>query len=210
MEKEGRLDAAGDNRWAELQERFVSEARDKEADVLFLGDDHIAFLEQSLIYRENLAPLHCLCFGAFGDKISNLSWRLDNNVLKGLNPKVIVVSIGNSDFDLNREQMLEALKSVAVIIKEQKPSAKLYFMKLLPSGKRPNKRRQLVARVNDSLEGVLKGLAEVIDVEPSIEGANGLIETHDMFDYVHLTQEGYRKIYEPVLIAVNAALNPDP
>ncbi|VDM17205.1 unnamed protein product [Wuchereria bancrofti] len=31
-----------------------------------------------------------------------------------------------------------------------------------------------------------------------------------MFDYVHLTQEGYRKIYEPVLVAVNAALNPDP
>uniref|UniRef100_A0AAF5RVW1 Uncharacterized protein n=1 Tax=Wuchereria bancrofti TaxID=6293 RepID=A0AAF5RVW1_WUCBA len=182
MEKLRRVDDAGDNRWAELQERFVSEARDKEADVLFLGDDHIAFLEQSIMYRENLAPLHCLCFGAFGDKISNLSWRLENNILEGLNPK---------------EQMLEALKSVAGAIRKQKPSAKLYFMKLLPSGRRPNKRRELVNRINESLENVLKG-------------TNGQIESHYMFDYVHLTQEGYRKIYEPVLVAVNAALNPDP
>ncbi|EJW82173.1 hypothetical protein WUBG_06916 [Wuchereria bancrofti] len=197
MEKLRRVDDAGDNRWAELQERFVSEARDKEADVLFLGDDHIAFLEQSIMYRENLAPLHCLCFGAFGDKISNLSWRLENNILEGLNPKVIVVSIGNSDFDLTKEQMLEALKSVAGAIRKQKPSAKLYFMKLLPSGRRPNKRRELVNRINESLENVLKG-------------TNGQIESHYMFDYVHLTQEGYRKIYEPVLVAVNAALNPDP
>ncbi|KAK6109648.1 hypothetical protein QQG55_36830 [Brugia pahangi] len=197
MEKLRRVDDAGDNRWAELQERFVSEARDKEADVLFLGDDHIALLEQSIMYRENLAPLHCLCFGAFGDKISNLLWRLENNILEGLNPKVIVVSIGNSDFDLTEEQMLEALKSVAGTIRKQKPSAKLYFMKLLPSGRRPNKRRELVNRINESLENVLKG-------------TNGQIESHYMFDYVHLTQEGYRKIYEPVLVAVNAALNPDP
>ncbi|VDK75722.1 unnamed protein product [Litomosoides sigmodontis] len=201
MKKLRRVDDAGDNRWAELQERFVSEARDKEADVLFLGDDHIALLEQSIIYRENLAPLHCLCFGAFGDKISNLSWRLENNILEGLDPKVIVVSIGNSDFDLTDEQMLEALKSVAGTIRKQKPSSKLYFMKLLPSGRRPNKRRELVNRVNENLEKVLKGVADVIDVEPSIQGTNGQIESHYMFDYVHLTQEGYRKIYEPVLVA---------
>lgn len=40
-------------------------------------------------------------------------------------------------------------------------------------------------------------------------GANEHIDAHDMFDYVHLTQEGYRKIFEPVLVAVSAALNPD-
>lgn len=28
----------------------MSEARDKEADVLFLGDDQIAFLEQSMVF----------------------------------------------------------------------------------------------------------------------------------------------------------------
>lgn len=42
--------------------------------------------------------------------------------------QVIVVSIGNSDFDLTDEQMLEALKSVAGTIRKQKPSSKLYFL----------------------------------------------------------------------------------
>lgn len=42
--------------------------------------------------------------------------------------QVIVVSIGNSDFNLSKDQMLEALRSVAETIRNQKPSAKLYFM----------------------------------------------------------------------------------
>ncbi|VDN18489.1 unnamed protein product [Gongylonema pulchrum] len=209
MEKRARVDAAGDHRWTELQELFVSEARDKEADVLFLGDDHVAFLEQSLFFREHLAPLHCLCFGAFGDTISNLLWRLESNILDDLNPKVIVVSIGNSDFHLSKEEMLDALKLVAATVRKRKPTAKLFLMKLLPSGRRPSKRRELVNDVNESLEGALKGVADVIDVDPSIQSTDGHIDSHYMFDFVHLTQEGYRKIYEPVLIAVSSALNPD-
>ncbi|KHN88741.1 Platelet-activating factor acetylhydrolase IB subunit beta [Toxocara canis] len=198
-----------DGRFADLQERFVSEAKDKEADVLFLGDDHIALFEQSLVYREHFAPLHCLCFGALGERISNLLWRLEGAVLEGLNPKVIVVSIGNADFGMTKDEMLKGLKQVADLIKRQKPTSKLFFMKLLPSGRRPNKRRELVSSVNDALEAMLHEVADVIDLEPSIQGTNGNIDAHDMFDYVHLTQEGYRKIFDPVFIAVSAALNPD-
>ncbi|VDN57497.1 unnamed protein product [Dracunculus medinensis] len=206
---DAREDYFSDNRWNDLQEWFASESRDKEADVVFIGDDHIAFLEQTSIYRESIAPMHCLCFGAIGDRITNLLWRLNNNILEGLDPKVIVVSIGNSDYNLNKNEMLEGLKCVAGTVKSQKPNARLYFLKLLPSGRRPNKRRDFVNCVNDELEKILSGIAEVIDIEPSIQGANEHIDAHDMFDYVHLTQEGYRKIFEPVLVAVSAALNPD-
>ncbi|VDM43047.1 unnamed protein product [Toxocara canis] len=162
-----------------------------------------------LVYREHFAPLHCLCFGALGERISNLLWRLEGAVLEGLNPKVIVVSIGNADFGMTKDEMLKGLKQVADLIKRQKPTSKLFFMKLLPSGRRPNKRRELVSSVNDALEAMLHEVADVIDLEPSIQGTNGNIDAHDMFDYVHLTQEGYRKIFDPVFIAVSAALNPD-
>uniref|UniRef100_A0A0N5AFG1 SGNH_hydro domain-containing protein n=1 Tax=Syphacia muris TaxID=451379 RepID=A0A0N5AFG1_9BILA len=199
----------GDNRWKDQHEWFVAEAKDKEADVLFLGDDHIALLEQSLIYRDHFAPLHCLCFGAFGEEISNLLWRLENKILEKLDPKVIVVSIGNCDTSLSQDEMLSGMKKIADSIKESKPKSKLFFLKLLPSGRRPNKRRNFVSAVNDAMESTLKGVAEVIDVEPSIQGTSGEIDAYDMFDFVHLTHDGYRKIFDPVYVAVSAILNPE-
>uniref|UniRef100_A0A915CFM3 Major facilitator superfamily (MFS) profile domain-containing protein n=1 Tax=Parascaris univalens TaxID=6257 RepID=A0A915CFM3_PARUN len=190
-------------------EWFVSEAKGKEADVLFIGDDHIALFEQSFVYREHFAPLHCLCFGALGDRITDLRWRLENKVLEGLNPKVIVVSTGNLDYGLSKDELLNGMKEVAEIIKRQKPMSRIFFMKLLPSGRRPNKRRELVSSVNDAMETALHGVADVIDLDMSIQGTDGKIDAHDMFDYVHLTQEGYRKIFDPVFFAVSAVLNPD-
>uniref|UniRef100_A0A0M3HYJ3 SGNH_hydro domain-containing protein n=1 Tax=Ascaris lumbricoides TaxID=6252 RepID=A0A0M3HYJ3_ASCLU len=198
-----------DRRRADLHEWFVSEAKGKEADVLFIGDDHIALFEQSFVYREHFAPLHCLCFGALGDRISDLRWRLENKVLEGLNPKVIVVSTGNLDYGLSKDELLNGIKEVAEIIKRQKPMSRIFFMKLLPSGRRPNKRRELVSSVNDAMETALHGVADVIDLDMSIQGTDGKIDAHDMFDYVHLTQEGYRKIFDPVFFAVSAVLNPD-
>ncbi|VDD89704.1 unnamed protein product [Enterobius vermicularis] len=211
MESRFHEETFGDDRWRNLHEWFVAEAKDKEADVLFLGDDHIALLEQSLIYREHFAPLHCLCFGAFGEQIANLLWRLDNKILEKLDPKVIVVSIGNCDAQMGKEEMLEGLKRIAKSIKESKPKAKIFFLasKLLPTGRRPNKRRDFVSEVNDALETTVQDLAEVIDVEPSIQGTGGEIDAYDMFDFVHLTQEGYRKIFDPVYVAVSAILNPE-
>lgn len=40
------------------------------------------------------------------------------------------MATGNSDFDLSKKQILDALKVVAETIRKQKPAAKLYFMVL--------------------------------------------------------------------------------
>lgn len=44
------------------------------------------------------------------------------------------------------------------------------LQKLLPSGRRPNKRRELVSSVNDAMETALHGVADVIDLDMSIQG----------------------------------------
>ncbi|MFH4974751.1 hypothetical protein AB6A40_001460 [Gnathostoma spinigerum] len=209
MDSLARKDTFGDHRWDDLHNWFTSEAKVKEAEVLFLGDDHIALLEQMLIYRENFAPLHCLCFGAFGDRICDLQWRLDQGYIAGLTPRVIVVSIGNCDVGQDECIILDGINKIAETIKKSNPTSRLFFLKLLPTGREPNPRRDFVNAVNNKLEEYLKNLADVIDIDPSIQGTNGKIDVHDMFDYVHLTQEGYRKIFEPVLVAVASAINPE-
>lgn len=37
---------------------------------------------------------------------------------------------------------------------------------------------------------------------------NGEIDVVDFFDFVHLSQEGYNKVFEVVLVAINSVLDP--
>uniref|UniRef100_A0A914ULM3 SGNH hydrolase-type esterase domain-containing protein n=1 Tax=Plectus sambesii TaxID=2011161 RepID=A0A914ULM3_9BILA len=206
-----RTNKFGDNRWIDLHELFVAEAKDKEADVLFIGDDHIALLEQSEIFKELFAPLHCLCFGALGDRTSNLLWRIENGELDNITPKVIVVSIGGFNYGSSSAEILSAIHTIAQLISAKQPSANIFVMKLLPCGKMPNPWRDTAREVNDGLEATLSTLSNVkaIDSDPSLVGSDGSVDHHDMFDFAHLTQLGYRKTFEMVHVAVTGALNPE-
>uniref|UniRef100_A0A915E745 Uncharacterized protein n=1 Tax=Ditylenchus dipsaci TaxID=166011 RepID=A0A915E745_9BILA len=113
--------------WMELHEWFVSNAKDKEADVLFIGGDHIALLGQSQFYLEHLEPLHCLCFGSFGDTIHNLLWRIERGEVENFTPKVIVVSIGQSDMNIEAENFLTILNKIAELLKQKQPMLKFSF-----------------------------------------------------------------------------------
>jgi len=197
--------------WIELHEWFVNVAKDKEADVLFIGDDHIAMLEQSQFYSENLAPLHCLCFGAFGDKLANLHWRIENGEAENFTPKVIIVSIGHSDVNCSStDEFLARLVHLAKLLKEKQPKAELAFLQLLPSGRKINEGRKFVNDVNSKLKDVLAGHASVIEVDPSLIDQNGEIDAFDFFDFSHLSQNGYRKVFMQVLSYLQSSSDINP
>lgn len=77
---------------------------------------------------ESLAPLHCFCFGSFNDTAANLLWRIENLEVENFTPKVVVVSIGQSDFDTPVEQFLTILKCIAERLNEKQPNAELFFL----------------------------------------------------------------------------------
>uniref|UniRef100_A0A915IF95 Uncharacterized protein n=1 Tax=Romanomermis culicivorax TaxID=13658 RepID=A0A915IF95_ROMCU len=82
-------DLDGDGRWMSIHERFKSEVKSNEPDVIFFGDSHIALLEQSDFYQEAFAPLHCLCFGIRGDTTDNVMWRILDGELEYVKPKFL-------------------------------------------------------------------------------------------------------------------------
>lgn len=76
--------------------------------------------------------------------------------------------------------------------------------------------------MNDRLDAAVQtASASTIDYDPSligirfllyihfVSGNDGMIDHHDMFDYVHLTQQGYRKVFELVHVAVSSVLGAD-
>jgi len=71
---------------------------------------------------------------------------------------------------------------------------------LLPRGHKPNPLRERNAKVNGLVSTHLKGLekAQFVDIDPGFVQADGTINHHDLYDYLHLTQKGYDRAFEPV------------
>lgn len=61
--------------------RFLSDAKGKDADVIFIGDSILQALEHTEVWNQWFAPLHCLNFSIHNDQTQNVLWRIKNGEL---------------------------------------------------------------------------------------------------------------------------------
>ncbi|XP_061870108.1 platelet-activating factor acetylhydrolase IB subunit alpha2 isoform X1 [Colius striatus] len=193
-------DVQGDDRWMSQHNRFVLDCKDKEPDVLFVGDSMVQLLQQYEIWRELFSPLHALNFGIGGDTTGHVLWRLKNGELENIKPKVIVVWVGTNNHENTAEEVAGGIEAIVRLINTQQPQAKVIVLGLLPRGEKPNPLRQKNARVNQLLKASLPKLPNVqlLDADAGFVHSDGTISYHDMFDFLHLTGGGYAKICKPL------------
>uniref|UniRef100_A0A1E1X9T2 Putative attractin and platelet-activating factor acetylhydrolase n=1 Tax=Amblyomma aureolatum TaxID=187763 RepID=A0A1E1X9T2_9ACAR len=190
----------GDDRWLSLHKLFLAEGTEKEPDVVFLGDYSVAFLQQSEVWENFFAPLHCLNFGIPEDRIENVLWRIENGELDSVKAKVVVLSVGCNDHTSSPEAVSEGIVTCATAIKSHLPEAQVVVLKLLPCGQHPNSQRERRRHINEQLSKALKGQAQVqlVDLDPGLVRLDGSISHHDMFDFIHLSRQGYKSTFEPL------------
>ncbi|XP_051668506.1 platelet-activating factor acetylhydrolase IB subunit alpha2 isoform X1 [Manacus candei] len=193
-------DIQGDDRWMSQHNRFVLDCKDKEPDVLFVGDSMVQLLQQYEIWRELFSPLHALNFGIGGDTTGHVLWRLKNGELENIKPKVIVVWVGTNNHENTAEEVAGGIEAIVRLINTQQPQAKVIVLGLLPRGEKPNPLRQKNAKVNNLLKASLPKLPNVqlLDVDVGFVHSDGTISYHDMFDFLHLTGGGYAKVCKPL------------
>lgn len=73
--------------------RFLSDAKGKDADVIFIGDSILQALEHTEVWNQWFAPLHCLNFSIHKDQTQNVLWRIKNGELDHVDPKVSIIII---------------------------------------------------------------------------------------------------------------------
>lgn len=73
--------------------RFLSDAKGKDGDVIFIGDSILQALEHTDVWNQWFAPLHCLNFSIHNDQTQNVLWRIKNGELDHVDAKV-----SNRDF----------------------------------------------------------------------------------------------------------------
>ena len=79
-----------------------------------------------------------------------------------------------------------------------------------PRGEFDNPLRHKICAINAGVAEQIRKLSANVhyfDVEPQwFIGADGSISHHDMYDYLHFTRAGYRKLAEPLLEEIQTLL----
>jgi platelet-activating factor acetylhydrolase IB subunit beta/gamma len=193
-------DLQGDGRWISMHKRFLMETKEKEPDVVFIGDSLIQRLVHTEMWSNFFAPMHALNFGIGGDQIQNVLWRIENGELDNISPKVLVVLVGTNNFNCTAEQIAEGIMELVRVIREKQPDAYIVLPTLLPRGQNPNLLRDRNAEVNKLVHSKVSAVpkCEIVAIDKGFIQPDGTISHHDMHDYLHLTNSGYSKAFEPV------------
>jgi lysophospholipase L1-like esterase len=137
--------------------------------------------------------------GIGGDKTQNVLWRLDHGGVAGLQPKAIVLMIGNNNMFFTPETGVPAaaqgIKACAANLREKFPDATIIVAKILPCHTPKDRFYQDIAATNAELDKLALDKdpkVKVLDLTKDFLNADGTIKA-ELFtgDKIHLSLAGY-------------------
>jgi len=192
-----------------MHARFVSEAKEREPDVVLIGDSLIYHLQFTETWQRCFAPLHALNFGIGGDQTQHVLWRATHGEMDNFCPKVVVLLVGTNNLGFAPEQIADGVMANVSAIRRLQPQAFIIVLGLLPRGEKPNPLRERNARANSVLQERLQAVerSQLLADYNDMVTPDGVLSHQDMADYLHLTPQGYQKVFEPVHDLIQQLLN---
>lgn len=196
--------------WLDTHGKLVDyvKANPGPCDVLLVGDSITqqwgSPLDQGVLnesWRKHFADYRTINLGIGGDKTQNVLWRLDHGGLDGLQPKVVVVMIGNNNMFFAPETGVEAAaKGVQICVTNLRgkfPNAEVIAAKILPCHAPGGDFYGHIQKTNaalDTLKLDRDPKVHVLDLWSDFTNADGSIKK-PLFtpDHIHLSLEGYAR-----------------
>jgi lysophospholipase L1-like esterase len=190
--------------WGARHAALLERAK-KGADVVFLGDAVTQGWEGpdgAEAWKKHFEPLKTANFGAGGDRIEHLLWRVtEGGELNDLKPKVLVLEIGGGNLVTNSaEDLVAGLGNLLKKLARLKPDAKVLLLGLLPRGaKADDKFRDKIKEVNKGLAGLADGKkVRYLDAADKFLDKDGNLSEEAMPDTLHLSPRGYAILSEAI------------
>ena len=191
----------GDEQWWRDRNRQKNEqAREGGFELAFIGDSITQGWEGAgkNVWNERFGSIKALNLGFGGDRTEHVIWRLDHNQLGPNKPKVAVVMIGtNNTGHLMQEpaQVAGGVERILELLAEKTPDTKVLLMGVFPRGQSPFDKGRLN---NNGINQRIRRLADgervhYMDISNQFLEADGTISKTIMPDYLHLSEEGYRR-----------------
>lgn len=173
-------------------------------DLVFVGDSITQSWEGGgkAVWAEFYGKRRAANLGISGDRTEHVLWRLDNGNLDGIKPKVAVVMIGTNNFGHgtnSAEQILAGVRAVVAKIRAKSPTTKVLLLDIFPRGETFNPMRGGILQVNQALQRLDDGENVVcLQIGHRFVEDDGTISKEVMPDYLHLTEDGYRRWAEAI------------
>lgn len=164
-------------------------------EVLFLGDSLTKGWEGAgkETWDKEILPLHAVDAGIGGDTTRQVLWRLDNGLLDGVHPKVIVLMIGVNNIFTNTgtdEDIAKGIEAIVAQIQTKSPGTKILLLGVLPLG---NSSQSARAKAINAMIGKLAGSqVRFLDMTSKFQDAQGnVVAEYYSPDKIHLAKQGY-------------------
>jgi lysophospholipase L1-like esterase len=147
--------------------------------------------------------LKAVNIGIGGDKTQNVLWRLDHGGVEGLQPKAILLMVGNNNMFFTPETGIEAaakgIQMCVANLREKFPAAQVIVAKILPAHAPGNRFYEDIKKTNAALDALKldsEPKVHILDLWSDFTTADGALKP-GLFsaDNIHLTQAGGYKVY---------------
>ena len=189
----------GGDSWLKIHEGLVKtvQANPGPVDVLLVGDS--ITIQWGASWAKQFPDRKAANIGIGGDKTQNVLWRLDHGGVDGLQPKTIVLMIGNNNMFFTPETgVAAAAKGVEVCarnLREKFPDAELIVAKILPCHAPKSRFYEDILLTNAEIEKLNLGADQkirVLDLTADFLNPDGTIKKALYTpDNIHLSPEGY-------------------
>jgi len=185
--------------FAAAHEKFVAQAKEGKARLVFLGDSITAgWGRQPAIWDKAFGQYDPVNFGIGGDRTQHVLWRIENGELEGIKPQAVVLMIGtnNSGTD-SAEDIAKGITAIVETIKTKQPQAKILLLAVFPRGEKPTGK---LGAANEKLKQVNATIAKLedgktvhfLDIGGKFPVVDGNLSAEAMPDFLHLSESGYQ------------------
>ncbi len=189
----------GGDSWLKIHEGLVKtvQANPGPVDVLLVGDS--ITIQWGASWAKQFPDRKAVNIGIGGDKTQNVLWRLDHGGVDGLQPKTIVLMIGNNNMFFTPETGVAAaakgVETCARNLREKFPDADLIVAKILPCHAPKSRFYEDILLTNAEIDKLNLGAdpkIRVLDLTADFLNADGTIKQALYTpDNIHLSPEGY-------------------
>ena len=189
----------GGDSWLKIHEGLVKtvQANPGPVDVLLVGDS--ITIQWGASWAKQFPDRKAVNIGIGGDKTQNVLWRLDHGGVDGLQPKTIVLMIGNNNMFFTPETGVAAaakgVETCARNLREKFPDAELIVAKILPCHAPKSRFYEDILLTNAEIDKLNLGAdpkIRVLDLTADFLNPDGTIKKALYTpDNIHLSPEGY-------------------